>query len=56
MLDDPVGMDGGSVEDGEVRRVMDNEKGAVQYSYAFFHFMLLLASLYIMMTLTNWYR
>ncbi|EMP28719.1 Serine incorporator 3 [Chelonia mydas] len=55
MLDDPVGMDSGSVEDGEVRRVMDNEKGAVQYSYAFFHFMLLLASLYIMMTLTNWY-
>uniref|UniRef100_A0A8C8RLG6 Serine incorporator 3 n=1 Tax=Pelusios castaneus TaxID=367368 RepID=A0A8C8RLG6_9SAUR len=55
ILDDTVGTDGVSVEDGEARRVTDNEKGAVQYSYAFFHFMLLLASLYIMMTLTNWY-
>uniref|UniRef100_A0AAQ5X5V2 Uncharacterized protein n=1 Tax=Amphiprion ocellaris TaxID=80972 RepID=A0AAQ5X5V2_AMPOC len=37
------------------RRVEDNERDMVQYSYSFFHFMLLLASLYIMMTLTNWY-
>ncbi|XP_070600790.1 serine incorporator 3 [Erythrolamprus reginae] len=43
------------VEDGEVRRVLDNEKDGVQYNYSFFHFMLILASLYIMMTLTNWY-
>ncbi|CAN9512136.1 unnamed protein product [Ophioblennius macclurei] len=37
------------------RRVEDNEQDMVQYSYSFFHFMLFLASLYIMMTLTHWY-
>uniref|UniRef100_A0A8C2WSW2 Serine incorporator 1 n=1 Tax=Cyclopterus lumpus TaxID=8103 RepID=A0A8C2WSW2_CYCLU len=37
------------------RRVEDNERDMVQYSYSFFHCMLFLASLYIMMTLTNWY-
>lgn len=43
-------------EDGQPRRVVDNEKEGVQYNYTFFHFMLCLASLYIMMTLTRWYR
>ncbi|XP_062949953.1 serine incorporator 3 [Cynocephalus volans] len=42
-------------EDGQPRRAVDNEKEGVQYSYSFFHLMLCLASLYIMMTLTNWY-
>ncbi|XP_054639341.1 serine incorporator 1 [Dunckerocampus dactyliophorus] len=44
-----------SEETNGPRRVKDNEQDLVQYSYSFFHFMLFLASLYIMMTLTNWY-
>ncbi|XP_019365378.1 PREDICTED: serine incorporator 3 [Gavialis gangeticus] len=54
ILEDGVGTSGGAGEE-VVRRVADNEKEGVQYSYAFFHFMLFLATLYIMMTLTNWY-
>ncbi|KAG7453843.1 serine incorporator 1-like [Solea senegalensis] len=42
-------------EDG-ARRAVDNEEDGVTYSYSFFHFSLFLASLYIMMTLTNWYQ
>lgn len=37
-------------------RAFDNEQDGVTYSYSFFHFCLVLASLHIMMTLTNWYK
>ncbi|MGH0152439.1 UNVERIFIED_CONTAM: hypothetical protein FKN15_059121 [Acipenser sinensis] len=56
MLDDTAAGGSGDLEDGNgPRRVEDNERDAIQYSYSFFHFMLCLASLYIMMTLTKWY-
>ncbi|XP_006862244.1 PREDICTED: serine incorporator 2 [Chrysochloris asiatica] len=37
-------------------QAIDNEQDGVTYNYSFFHFCLVLASLHIMMTLTNWYR
>lgn len=37
------------------QRVHDDEGGSVSYSYTFFHITFMLASLYIMMMLTNWY-
>ncbi|VDD79367.1 unnamed protein product [Mesocestoides corti] len=36
--------------------VWDNEKEGVAYSYAMFHFMMSLATLFVMMSITDWYR
>ncbi|KAI8429971.1 hypothetical protein MSG28_000427, partial [Choristoneura fumiferana] len=48
-----AGADGG--ESGETK-VFDNEGDAVAYPWTFFHVVFALATLYSMMTLTNWYN
>lgn len=46
----------GGGDDVEGQKVWDDEEDSVSYSYSFFHFMLALASCYVMMTLTNWFE
>jgi hypothetical protein len=48
------GADGG--EGGGETKVFDNEGDAVAYPWTFFHVVFALATLYSMMTLTNWYK
>ena len=37
-------------------KVWDNEEEGVAYSWSFFHLMFALATLYVMMSLTHWYK
>ncbi|XP_018364574.1 PREDICTED: probable serine incorporator isoform X2 [Trachymyrmex cornetzi] len=43
-------------EGGKEAKVWDNEEEKVAYNWSFFHLMFALATLYVMMTLTNWYK
>lgn len=53
----PIAGDNGSRDGGESgKRVWDNEDEGVAYNWSFFHIMFALATLYVMMTLTNWYK
>jgi len=42
--------------DPEANKVWDNEEDEVAYSWSLFHLMFALATLYVMMCLTNWYK
>ena len=57
MYSDYISVEGrnGDVEKNEAK-VWDNEEDTVAYNWSFFHLMFALATLYVMMTLTNWYK
>lgn len=48
--------DGKTNSDPEENKVWDNEEDEVAYSWSLFHVMFALATLYVMMCLTNWYK
>ncbi|KAK0081644.1 hypothetical protein PV325_011829 [Microctonus aethiopoides] len=52
----PVEGRNNDAESGGNAKVWDNEEESVAYNWSFFHFMFALATLYVMMTLTNWYK
>ncbi|XP_059487780.1 probable serine incorporator isoform X1 [Neocloeon triangulifer] len=51
---EPIVGDDGDTESGG-HRVWNNEEDGVAYNWSFFHSIFVLATLYVMMTLTNWF-
>lgn len=45
----------GSGNDDNSGKLFDDEKEGVAYSWSFYHFTFAMATLFLMMTLTNWY-
>lgn len=50
-------LEGGPVSgnDDNSGKLFDDEKEGVAYSWSFYHFTFAMATLFLMMTLTNWY-
>lgn len=50
-------LEGGQVSDNDDNsgKLFDDEKEGVAYSWSFYHFTFAMATLFLMMTLTNWY-
>lgn len=54
--DDRTVLDQPTDQNENGQRVIDDETEAVTYSYTFFHVTMMFACLYLMMTITNWYK
>ncbi|CAD7081870.1 unnamed protein product [Hermetia illucens] len=52
----PLADEGSKPASSEDAKVWDNEENGVAYSWSLFHLVFATATLYVMMTLTNWYK